>query len=114
MLCKHFGLLAGLALAVMTLSMSKAYAGQVVVRKSSEPFDAFAIRDHVRELHQWKESIRFQEQIKIIQSLPVGCITVVTPYRYYHCGLNFYRPYEYKGITHFVQVDPPIQVESPR
>ncbi|QYJ83254.1 MULTISPECIES: hypothetical protein [Shewanella] len=88
-------------------------AGQVVVRKSSEPFDAFAVRDKVQQDFEWRESLRLQQQIQILQSLPLGCVLFKSPYAYYRCGASFYRPYLYQteGLDPqqlYIQVDPPV------
>ncbi|QYJ89230.1 hypothetical protein [Shewanella halotolerans] len=87
-------------------------AGQVVVRKSSEPFDAFAVRDKVLQDFEWRESLRLQQQIEILQSLPLGCVLFKLPYAYYRCGVRFYRPYLYQTEGEnpqqlYIQVDPP-------
>lgn len=63
-----------------------AFSGQIVVRKSSEPFDAFAVRDEVLREYEWKEALRMQQQIDILQSLPLNCIPFRSPYHYYHCN----------------------------
>lgn len=90
-----------------TFATSQAFAGQVVVRKSSEPFDAFAVRDQVAKDHQWREALRMQQQIEILQALPVGCLPLAKPYRYFNCNGLSYRPYEYKNQDLFIQIDPP-------
>lgn len=82
-----------------------ASAGEVVVRKSSEPFDAFAVRDQVLADHQWLEGLRFQKQIQILQALPVGCLPVERPFRYFTCGSQFYRPYEYQDKQLYIEID---------
>lgn len=71
-------------------------AGEVIVNRSSEPVDAFAVRDQVLKDFEWQESIRRQQQIQILQALPLGCITVIRPYRYFSCGEHHYRPYNYQ------------------
>lgn len=82
-------------------------AGQVVVRKSTdEPFDAFAVRDQVLLEHEWQEALRMQQQIQILQSLPLGCVLVAHPYRYYRCRGQYFRPYDYQGGEVYIQVDP--------
>ncbi len=88
-----------------------AQAGKVVVRKSSEPFDAFAVRDQVLREHAWQEALRMQQQINILQALPIGCLLVASPYRYYHCGGQYYRPYTHEQQQLFIQIDPPQQTE---
>ncbi|MCL1051574.1 hypothetical protein L2755_18340 [Shewanella abyssi] len=85
-----------------------AVAGQVVVRKSSEPFDAFAVRDQVLADHEWQEMLRFQQQIQILQALPVGCLPIATPYRYFTCRGQFYRPYEYQNKQLYIEIDQPL------
>lgn len=87
-------------------------AGQVVVRKSSEAFDAFAVRDRVLREHEWRQALRMQQQINILQSLPIGCIPMARPYNYYSCGGNFYRPYQYQNKQLYIQIDP-LNSESP-
>ncbi|MBR9729386.1 hypothetical protein G3R48_15510 [Shewanella intestini] len=92
----------------MTLSYPlMTYAGKVVVRNSSEPFDAFAVRDQVLAEHDWKEALRLQRSLTIIQSLPSGCIVTPSPYRHYRCGHQFYRPYAHNNQQLFIQIDPP-------
>jgi len=99
--------------AAMTCTVSVSIeAGQVVVRKSSEAFDAFAVRDQVLREHEWREALRMQQQINILQSLPVGCIPMVRPYAYFSCGGNFYRPYQYQNKELYIQIDP-LDSESP-
>ncbi|GIU51422.1 hypothetical protein [Shewanella sp. KT0246] len=89
------------------LSAETAQAGKVVVRKASEPFDAFAIRDQVQQEHQWQEMLRMQQQIQILQALPVGCLPIAVPYHYFNCSGNAYRPYPYQGKEVFIQIDQP-------
>ncbi|MGS0689911.1 hypothetical protein [Shewanella sp. 0m-4] len=91
---------------LMALATS-ASAGQVIVRKSSEPFDAFAVRDEVQRQHAWREALRYQQQIQILQSLPFGCVPFAMPYRYFSCQGLFYRPYAYQNKELFIQIDSP-------
>ncbi|WP_372847447.1 hypothetical protein [Shewanella sp. Scap07] len=99
-------------LVLMLLSSTfTSHAGQVVVRKSSEPFDAFAVRDQVKQQHEWQEALRYQQQIQILQSLPLGCVFL--PIRYYRCGHIYYRPYQYQQQDVYIQVDPPQHNELP-
>ena len=84
------------------LFSATSYAGTVVVRQSSTPFDAFAVRDLVLQQHQWQELLRQQQQITILQSLPIGCITVSSPFNYFNCGHQFYRPYEYQDTQLYI------------
>lgn len=96
-------------LSIGGLSISNSFAGEVVVRKSSEPFDAFAVRDQVLQDHQWREALRMQQQLIILRALPLGCVLVPTPYRYFHCGAHFYRPYR-DGESNdelYIEIDPP-------
>lgn len=86
-----------------------ALAGQVVVTRSNEHFDAFAVRDQVLKDYEWQESLRRQEQIQILQALPLGCIVQMQPYRYFRCGQDNYRPYRYQQQDVFIKVDPPGQ-----
>ncbi|WP_299801777.1 hypothetical protein [uncultured Shewanella sp.] len=98
-------LLAGLiTLATLTTSVN---AGQVVVRKSSEPFDAFAVRNEVQRQHAWREALRFQQQLQILQALPLGCVPVVMPYHHFSCQGLYYRPFPYQNKELFIQIDPP-------
>lgn len=91
------------------VSISASHAGEVVVRKSSEPFDAFAVRDQVLQDHQWREALRMQQQLTILRALPLGCVLVPTPYRYFHCGAHFYRPYRDGKSNNelYIEIDPP-------
>ena len=82
-------------------------AGEVVVTRSSEHFDAFAVRDQVLKDFEWQESLRRQEQIQILQALPIGCIPQMRPYPYYTCGENSYRPYNYQQREVYIKVDNP-------
>ncbi|WP_418357469.1 MULTISPECIES: hypothetical protein [Shewanella] len=82
------------------------YAGTIVVRKSSEPFDAFAVRDDVLQHHQWQQITRQQQQLIILQALPLDCIAVDAAYLYFHCGQQYYRPYQYQDQQLFIQIDP--------
>ena len=94
-------------LLLLCFSSFSAVSGQVVVRKSSEPFDAFAVRDQVLLEHDWQQALRFQRQIQILQALPVGCLAVAIPYRYFSCGSQFYRPYSYQNKQLYIEVDEP-------
>ncbi|ASF15745.1 hypothetical protein FJD32_019620 [Shewanella sp. LC6] len=85
------------------------FAGQVVVTRSDKPFDAFAVRDQVLKDNEWQESLRRQEQIQILQALPLGCIVQMQPYRYFRCGQDNYRPYRYQQQDVYIKVDPPAQ-----
>lgn len=83
-------------------------AGEVVVRQSTDPkFDAFAVRDQVLKDHQWQEALRQQQQLNILQSLPLGCLAIMSPYRYYSCAGAFYRPLAQDNQTLYIQIDPP-------
>ncbi len=99
-------LLGGILSALITLPV---LAGQVGVTRSDEPFDAFAVRDQVLKDYEWQESLRRQEQIQILQALPLGCIAQVKPYPYFTCGQNNYRPYRYQQQDVYIKVDPPAQ-----
>lgn len=95
-------------LLVLTMLLSVwAFAGQVVVRKSDEAFDAFAVRDQLAREHQWQEAIRAQQQLDILQSLPLGCVLVPQPYRYFSCNGLFYRPYLWQGRELYISVPNP-------
>ncbi|MEC4728963.1 hypothetical protein HWQ46_25960 [Shewanella sp. D64] len=89
----------------ITLFAYNVFAGQVVVRKSSEPFDAFAVRDQVLLDHEWKQALRMQQQIQILQVLPAACIPFSRPYIYYLCNGLSYRPYHYKNKELYIKVD---------
>ncbi|WP_338056249.1 hypothetical protein [Shewanella pneumatophori] len=95
------------------VSITSASAGQVVVRKSSEPFDAFAVRDEVQRKHQWQEALRYQQQLQILQSLPIGCLAVVAPYQHFACQGLYYRPYQYQNQQLYIQIDPPSKTDTP-
>lgn len=95
-------LIASQGVAVMTVC-----AGEVVVSRSSEPFDAFAVRDRVLKDFEWQESLRHQHQLQILQALPLGCVAVITPYRYFRCGESLYRPYRDRQREVYIRVDPP-------
>ena len=89
----------------LTLNVNTAFAGQVVVRKSSEPFDAFAVRDQVLLENEWREAVRMQQQIQILQALPMACTPFSRPYVYYRCNGHFYRPYQYQNKELYIEVD---------
>ncbi|MCC4832566.1 hypothetical protein LMH66_07975 [Shewanella sp. 10N.7] len=99
---------------LLSVSVSPVYAGKVVVRKASEPFDAFAVRDQVQQDHQWQEMLRMQQQIQILQALPVGCLPIAVPYRYFSCSGNAYRPYSYQDQELYIQIDEPSSQQVPR
>ncbi|MDR9764633.1 hypothetical protein RJP56_01005 [Shewanella baltica] len=86
-----------------------ALAGEVIVNRSSESVDAFVVRDQVLKDFEWQESLRRQQQIQILQALPLGCITVMKPYRYFTCGEHNYRPYHYQQRELYIEVDRPSQ-----
>lgn len=94
-------------LSIITLFVMPVMAGQVIVTRSSEPFDAFAVRDQVLKDFEWQESLRRQEQIQILQALPIGCVVVIKPYRHFSCGESAYRPYQYQQRELYIKVDPP-------
>jgi hypothetical protein len=101
--------LAQLVLALVLLFSINTYvlAGTVVVRKSTEPFDAFALRDELAKQHEWQQALAQQQQLNIIRSLPVGCLTLVAPYPYYACDARFYRPYLHSGEALYIQIPNP-------
>ncbi|MEZ9819742.1 hypothetical protein AB4238_03800 [Shewanella sp. 10N.286.45.A1] len=94
-------------LLLLCFSSFSAVSGQVVVRKSSEPFDAFAVRDQVLLEHDWQQALRFQRQIQILQALPIGCLPITVPYRHFTCGAQFYRPYRYQDKQLYIEIDKP-------
>ncbi|MCH1929513.1 hypothetical protein L9G16_04910 [Shewanella sp. A25] len=95
---------------VMMVGATSTYAGEVIVTRSSEePVDVFAVRDQLLKDHAWQESLRTQEQIHILQSLPIGCIALQHPYPYFSCGQEAYRPYRYQQQDVFIKVNPPRQ-----
>lgn len=100
------------SLLLLCFSSFSAVSGQVVVRKSSEPFDAFAVRDQVLLEHDWQQALRFQRQIQILQALPIGCLPIAVPYRYFTCGSQFYRPYSYQDKQLYIEIDKPSPITS--
>ncbi|GGY97813.1 MULTISPECIES: hypothetical protein [Shewanella] len=82
-------------------------AGQVVVRDASEPFDAFAVRAELMRQHEWQEQLRNQQQLQILQVLPLGCLQLTTPYVHFHCGASWYRPYSYLGQQIYIAIPRP-------
>ncbi|GGP45989.1 hypothetical protein [Shewanella saliphila] len=97
----------GLIILIMALLMSFiAEAGTVIVRKSSQPFDAFAVRDELQQQHEWQELLRQQQQLSILQSLPLTCIAVKRAFLYFNCGQHHYRPYQYQDQQLFIEIDP--------
>jgi len=107
---KTIGQFSRLSLIVISgwISVS-AFAGEVIVNRSSEPVDAFAVRDQVLKDFEWQESLRRQQQIQILQALPSGCVTVMKPYRHFTCGEHNYRPYDYQQRELYIEVDRPSQ-----
>ncbi|WP_338591785.1 hypothetical protein VXM60_03925 [Shewanella khirikhana] len=91
-----------------------AHAGQVVVRNSDEPFDAFAVRDELARQHDWQEAIRAQQQLQILERLPVGCLLLPTPYRHFRCDGLFYRPYPWHDKELYISVPNPQQGDHPQ
>lgn len=96
-----------LSLVFVGLCMPNAYAGTVVVRKSSEPFDAFALRDELAKQHQWQESLRHEQQLTILRSLPLGCLVIETPFEYYTCAGLAYRQYQYQDEALYIEIPVP-------
>jgi hypothetical protein len=96
-----------LALVLLFSINTYVFAGTVVVRKSTEPFDAFALRDELAKQHEWQQALAQQAQLNIIRSLPVGCLTLVAPYPYYACDARFYRPYQHSGEALYIQIPNP-------
>ncbi|MBT1444307.1 hypothetical protein KJI95_07180 [Shewanella sp. JM162201] len=82
-------------------------AGQVVVRTTDEPFDAFAVRDELARQHEWQEALRAEQQLQVLERLPVGCLMQPTPYRHFSCNGLFYRPYPWRGKEVFIKVPKP-------
>ncbi|MCG9695790.1 hypothetical protein [Shewanella sp. Isolate11] len=101
-----------LCILLSLLLSTLAFSGEIVVTKSSKPFDAFAVRDQVLKDAQWQQALRMQQQINILQALPSGCVMTQGHRPYFHCGQQFYRPYNYKGANNgskkvYIQIDPP-------
>jgi hypothetical protein len=96
-----------LALVLLFSINTYVFAGTVVVRKSTEPFDAFALRDELAKQHEWQQALAQQAQLNIIRSLPVSCLTLITPYPYYSCDSHFYRPYLHSGEALYIQIPNP-------
>lgn len=94
---------------VVTIFSLPAAAGEVVVTRSSEAYDAFAVRDQVAKDFEWQESLRQQQQIQILQALPLGCVPAMKPFRYFTCGGQYYRPYQYQQQEWYVGIDAPEQ-----
>lgn len=106
LLRSKYGLLAAM-IGLNCLLLAPAYAGTVVVRKSTEPFDAFALRDELARQHEWQQALRQQQQLNILRSLPLGCLVLETPHRYFTCGSKAYRQYDYRGEALFIQIPQP-------
>ena len=105
----------GVAIALIGLLFTGlSIAGQIVVRKSSESFDAFAVRDQVLQDYEWQEALRMQQQIQILQSLPLGCLPMAVPYRYFTCNGLAYRPYQYQNKELYIQIDQPNEYKPSR
>ncbi|WP_240778754.1 hypothetical protein [Shewanella sp. SNU WT4] len=110
--------------AMAALASSTAYAGKVVVHDATEPFDAFAVRNALREEKQWQQTLAFERQLKILQDLPINCVLVAprrpeprasshnSANRDYQCGQQFYRPYQYQGKELYIGIPAP-EVTAP-
>ncbi|MGL4711001.1 MAG: hypothetical protein ACRCWP_00125 [Shewanella sp.] len=96
-------------LVIAAFLSASAAAGEIIMSRSSEPVDVFAVRDKVLKDFEWQESLRRQQQIQILQTLPLGCITVMQPYRHFSCGEHNYRPYNYQQRELYIEVDRPSQ-----
>ncbi len=88
------------------ISLSATCGDRIVVRSSDQPFDAFAVRDQILREHEWQESLRLQQQIRISEALPLGCHFFTSPYHYYVCGQDYFRPYTMRDQELFIQIDP--------
>ncbi|WP_445946012.1 hypothetical protein [Shewanella sp.] len=95
------------ALLAFIVGISDAAAGTVTVRKSSDPFDAFAVRDELAKDHKWQQALAQQQQLDILRSLPAGCLSLMTPYPYYSCAALFYRPHQHQGELLYIQIPDP-------
>ncbi|MCE9685530.1 hypothetical protein LZP73_04765 [Shewanella sp. AS16] len=88
-----------------------AVAGQVLVHDANQALDVFAVRDAVIREQEWQEALRFQQQLQILQALPLGCVSFFHPYAYYDCAGRFYRPYRQRGQENpqqfYIQITPP-------
>jgi hypothetical protein len=96
-----------LSIIVVLFGMQNAYAGTVVVRKSTETFDAFALRDELAKQHQWQEGLRHEQQLTILRALPLGCLVIEAPSEYYTCAGLAYRQYQYQDEALYIQIPSP-------
>ncbi len=90
-------------------------AGQVTVRKSSEPapVDPWALKRELVKQYQWEEQLRRQNALNWLYQLPPGCLMLPEPMNYYHCGSQYYRPYQHQGQQMYIEVDKPAQKAAP-
>ncbi|MBV7314659.1 hypothetical protein [Shewanella sp. NIFS-20-20] len=105
------------ALMLVLVAAPQGMAGTVIVRDSREPFDAFAVRDAFKEQKAWQQTLANEQQIRILQALPVSCILVPSPRpeprhqghggRDYQCGQHYYRPFQYQGRELYIGISPP-------
>ena len=70
-----------------------AVAGDIKVHDKTEPFDPFAVRDAKKADHEWQERQRAQQQLELLDALPLGCVLLVRPFKHYRCGDLYYRPF---------------------
>lgn len=92
---------------IAVLLSASATAGEIIISRSSDPVDVFAVRDQVLKDFGWQESLRRQQQIQILQALPSGCVTIIKPYRHFSCGEHNYRPYDYQQRELYIEIDQP-------
>ncbi|QUN06568.1 hypothetical protein KDN34_03675 [Shewanella yunxiaonensis] len=83
------------------------HAGQVIVKSDVSPEEIFAIRDELKQQHEWQEFLRNQQQIQLIQTLPLGCRSFHTPYVHYRCNGFSYRAYQFRGRQGYIGVPTP-------
>lgn len=95
------------------LYITLAFAGDVIIHDKSQPYDPFAVRDKKKADHQWQQQQQLQQQIQLIQSLPVGCLLIAMPFKHYRCGGQFYRPIPPIGSDTDRKVQPQYQLISP-
>ncbi|MCM2678736.1 hypothetical protein [Echinimonas agarilytica] len=98
---------------ILMIVTAPTVAGKVVVRKSSDPeFDPWALKKELIQHNAWQESMRQQHILNWVYSLPAGCYLYASPYRYYGCGGQYWRPYEYQNKQIFVEIDAPANAQS--
>ncbi|QSX36596.1 hypothetical protein [Shewanella sedimentimangrovi] len=93
-----------LLLGLFLAQAGQVMAGEVIVRREPQAFDAFAARDQAAEEWRRQQSLKLAEQQRIWHSLPVDCLTLKGPV--YLCGDSLLYPVNRRGVRVFIQLQP--------